>query len=274
MSRLCKAADVSRSGYYRYLKPDVDRTEEMELRDEIQKIAIKNPAYGYRRITAELGRRKRVVNRKRVLRIMREDNLLCLRRRSFVRTTNSDHRLPVHPNLAKELKVSGLNQLWVADITYIRLVNEFVYLAVILDSFSRRVIGWALGRTLESDLAVDALRMAINRGRVQTGLVHHSDRGSQYASRAYTDLLADRGIGISMSRRGNPYDNAKAESFMKTLKHEEVYRSEYRDIVDARRCIGRFIESVYNRNRLHSALGYLPPVEFEQSQMKSLVAQA
>jgi transposase InsO family protein len=157
VSRLCEAADVSRSGYYRFLKPAVDRNEEMELRDEIQKIAIKNPAYGYRRITAELGRRKRVVNRKRVLRIMREDNLLCLRRRSFVRTTNSDHKLPVYPNLAKELKVNGLNQLWIADITYIRLVNEFVYLAVILDSFSRRVIGWALGRTLESDLAVDAI---------------------------------------------------------------------------------------------------------------------
>ena len=277
MSRLCEAADVSRSGYYRFLKPEVDRTEEMELRDEIQKIAIQHPAYGYRRITAELGRRKRVVNRKRVLRIMREDNLLCLRRRSFVRTTNSDHKLPVYPNLAKELKVSGLNQLWVADITYIRLVNEFVYLAVILDSFSRRVIGWALGRTLESDLALYALRMAINRGRIEAGLVHHSDRGSQYASRVYTDLLADRGIGISMSRRGNPYDNAQAESFMKTLKYEEVYRSEYQDIGDARRCIRRFIESVYNRNRLHSALGYLPPVEFEQNvrlQSKALEAEA
>jgi len=277
VSRLCEAADVSRSGYYRFLKPEVDRTEEMELRDEIQKIAIQHPAYGYRRITAELGRRKRVVNRKRVLRIMREDNLLCLRRRSFVRTTNSDHKLPVYPNLAKELKVSGLNQLWVADITYIRLVNEFVYLAVILDSFSRRVIGWALGRTLESDLALYALRMAINRGRIEAGLVHHSDRGSQYASRVYTDLLADRGIGISMSRRGNPYDNAQAESFMKTLKYEEVYRSEYQDIGDARRCIRRFIESVYNRNRLHSALGYLPPVEFEQNvrlQSKALEAEA
>lgn len=246
----------------------------MELRDEIQKIAIQNPAYGYRRVTAELGRRKWVVNGKRVLRLMREDNLLCLRRRSFVRTTNSDHKLPVYANLAGKLTVSGLNQLWVADITYIRLQYEFVYLAVILDSFSRRVIGWSLSKTLESEVALDALRMAIRGGRVEPGLVHHSDRGSQYASRAYTDLLKDRGIQISMSRRGNPYDNAQAESFMKTLKYEEVYRSEYRDIGEARRCIRRFLESVYNRKRLHSALGYVPPVEFEQSQTKSMVAEA
>ena len=249
----------------------------MELRDAIQKIAVEMPAYGHRRITAELRRADWVVNRKRVLRLMREDNLLCLRRRAFVRTTNSDHKLPVYPNLAKELKVKGLNQLWVADITYIRLQYEFVYLSVILDAHSRRVIGWALGRTLEADLAVEALRMAIGRGRVESGLVHHSDRGTQYASRAYTELLTEHGIGISMSRPGNPYDNAKAESFMKTLKYEEVYRSEYRDFLDARRQIGQFIESVYNRKRLHSALGYLPPAEFERtlrSQVKSMVAEA
>lgn len=237
----------------------------MELRDAIQKIAVEMPAYGYRRITAELRRNDWVVNRKRVLRIMREDNLLCLRGRSFVRTTDSNHKLPVYPNLAKDLNVSGLNQLWVADITYIRLQCEFVYLAVILDAHSRRVIGWKLGKTLEADLAVDALKMAIRRGRVEPGLVHHSDRGVQYASIAYTDLLTEHGILISMSRRGNPYDNAQAESFMKTLKYEEVHRTEYRDFRDAHQQIGRFIESVYNQKRLHSALGYLPPAEFEQS---------
>ena len=237
----------------------------MELRDAIQKIAVEMPAYGYRRITAELRRDDWVVNRKRVLRVMREDNLLCVRGRSFVRTTDSNHKLPVYPNLAKDLKVSGLNQLWVADITYIRLQYEFVYLAVILDAHSRRVIGWSLGKTLEAELAVNALRMAIRRGRVEPGLVHHSDRGVQYASRAYTELLTEHGIGISMSRRGNPYDNAKAESFMKTLKYEEAYRTEYLDFRDAQQQIGRFIESVYNRKRLHSALGYLPPAEFEQS---------
>jgi len=237
----------------------------MELRDAIQRIALEKPTYGYRRITAQLRRAGRVVNSKRVLRMMREDNLLCLRRRSFVRTTDSDHGLPVYPNLAKGVVLTGINQLWVADITYIRLLCEFVYLAVILDAFSRRVVGWALGRTLEDNLTIAALELAISRGRVQSGLVHHSDRGSQYASRAYTDLLNRHDIQISMSRRGNPRDNAKAESFMKTLKYEEVYRAEYRDFQDALRRIRRFIESVYNRQRLHSALGYRSPVEFEQS---------
>lgn len=241
------------------------------MRDAIQKIALKMPAYGYRRVTAELRRQKLVVNHKRVLRLMRQDNLLCLRRRAFVRTTNSDHKLPIYPNLARQLVVSGLNQLWVADITYIRLRHEFVYLAVILDVFSRRVIGWALGRTLEANLAIDALRMALRRGRVKPGLVHHSDQGVQYASQAYTALLISRGIRISMSRKGNPYDNAKAESFMKTLKYEEVYRSEYRDLEDARRQIRHFIEAVYNRKRLHSALGYRSPVEFERLRLESEV---
>lgn len=268
---------MSRAGYYRFIKPAHPSAEEMELRDAIQKIALARPAYGYRRITAQLRRGGRVVNHKRVLRIMREDNLLCLRRRKFVVTTDSNHKLPVYPNLARDLKVTGLNQLWVADLTYIRLNFEFVYLAVILDAFSRKVIGWALGRTLEAVLTIDALKMAIRGGRVEPGLVHHSDRGSQYADADYTNLLKDHGIQISMSRRGNPYDNAQAESFMKTLKYEEVYRSEYQDLPDTRRQIGRFIESVYNRKRLHSALGYRSPVEFEQRlrlQMKVSQTQA
>ena len=276
MSRLCKAANVSRSSYYRSLKPRVDKTEEMKLRNAIQKIAINEPCLGYRNITEALRRKKWVVNHKRVLRIMRQDNLLVLRRRSFVVTTDSSHKLPIYPNLARGMEVTGLNQLWVADITYIRLLWEFVYLAVILDAFSRRVVGWALGRTLEAELAVGALRMAIRSGRVEPGLVHHSDRGIQYASEVYTSLLKEHNIQISMSRAGNPYDNAKAESFIKTLKYEEVYRSEYRDIDEARRSIRRFIESVYNRKRFHSSLGRLSPIEFENSirlPAKSLVLE-
>lgn len=263
MRRMCEAASVSRAGYYRFAeRQEYDR--DVEMRDVIQQIAVSRPSYGYRRVCAELKRRGHVVNSKRVRRIMRQDNLLCLRARSFVRTTDSEHQLPVYSNLAKDLILSGLNQLWAADITYIRLQHEFIYLAVILDVFSRRVIGWALGRTLEADLAIKALRMALRRGRVEPGLVHHSDRGVQYASRAYTELLTSHGILISMSRKGNPYDNANAESFIKTLKYEEVYRSEYRDLEDARREIRRFIEVVYNRKRLHSALGYRSPVEFER----------
>ena len=237
----------------------------MEIRDEMQKIAVESPAYGYRRITAELQQRGFAINHKRVLRMMREDNLLCVRRRSFVVTTDSRHNLPVYPNLAAQIVPTAINQLWVADITYIRLRTEFVYLAVVLDAFSRRVIGWALGRTLEAELAAAALRMALVERRPQPGLVHHSDRGVQYASQAYTELLKQHQAQISMSRKGNPYDNAACESFMKTLKYEEVYRTEYRDFREARSRIGEFLERVYNRKRLHSSLGYVPPAEFEQN---------
>jgi putative transposase len=204
------------------------------------------------------------VNHKRVRRLMREDNLLCLRRRRLVLTTDSDHQLGIYPNLARELVLTHLDQLWVADLTYIRLELEFVYWAVILDAFSRRAIGWALDRTLEAALTLSALRMALGRRQVNSGLVHHSDRGVQYACGEYTDLLKQHGIRISMSRRGNPYDNATAESFLKTLKYEEIYRSEYRDLLEARTQIHHFLEKVYNDKRLHSALGYLPPVEFER----------
>jgi putative transposase len=254
---------LSRAGFYRSRTPRQTSPVEMEVRDEMQKIAVESPAYGYRRITAELRHRGFAVNRKRVLRMMREDNLLCMRRRAFVVTTDSRHNLPVYANLARGVAPTAINQLWVADITYIRLRTEFVYLAVVLDAFSRRVVGWALGRTLEAELAVSALRMALLERKPQPGLVHHSDRGVQYASQSYTELLKQHQAQISMSRKGNPYDNAACESFMKTLKYEEVYRNEYRDFQEARASIGEFLECVYNQNRLHSALGYLPPAEFE-----------
>jgi putative transposase len=215
-------------------------------------------------MTVELKRRGWAVNHKRVYRLMREDNLLCLRKRRFVVTTDSDHGLPVYPNLARRMALTGLDQLWVADLTYIRLELEFVYLAVILDAFSRRVIGWALDRRLDTELTLQALRMALGRRRPVPGLVHHSDRGVQYASHDYTQLLQDYGIQISMSRKANPWDNAACESFIKTLKYEEVYRTEYRDLADAHAGIGIFLEKVYNQKRLHSALGYLPHAEFER----------
>ncbi|MFZ0774383.1 MAG: IS3 family transposase [Candidatus Sulfotelmatobacter sp.] len=265
MSALCAAAELSRASYYRSLRVPGPLPETLELRDQIQKIALRFPAYGYRRITAELGRRGYAVNHKRVLRWMRQDNLLCLRRKSFLRTTDSAHSFPVFPNLAATLTPTAVNQLWVADITYIRLRCEFVYLAVVLDAYSRRVVGWALGRTLEAELTLTALRMALATRHPVPGLVHHSDRGVQYACGAYTELLAQSGIRGSMSRTGNPYDNAYAESFIKTLKYEEVYRNDYADLAEALAGIGEFIEKVYNRQRLHSALGYRPPLEFERS---------
>jgi transposase InsO family protein len=254
---------LSRAGFYRWRMPRQATPVEMEVRDQMQRVALESPAYGYRRITHELQQQGFAVNHKRILRMMREDNLLCARRRGFVATTDSRHNLPVYPNLAREMQAAAINQLWVADITYIRLRTEFVYLAVVLDAFSRRVIGWALGRTLEAGLAVTALRMALLERQPPPGLVHHSDRGVQYASHDYTQMLKQHHATISMSRKGNPYDNAACESFMKTLKQEEVYRNEYRDFHDARTSIGEFLERVYNRTRLHSALGYVPPAKFE-----------
>ena len=263
MNALCQMTGLSRAGFYRWRIPRQATPVEMEIRDQMQKVALESSAYGYRRVTAELRRRGFDVNHKRVLRMMREDNLLCVRRRAFMVTTDSRHNLPIYPNLAGGMTPAAINQLWVADITYIRLRTEFIYLAVVLDAFSRRVIGWALGRTLEAELAVAALRMALNERQPAPGLVHHSDRGVQYASHDYTGMLKQHHAIISMSRKGNPYDNAACESFMKTLKYEEVYRNEYRDFSEARACIGEFLESVYNQKRLHSALGYLPPAEFE-----------
>jgi len=261
---MCTLAKVSRAGLYRFLRQgEPTSAAEVELRDAMQRLALEWPCYGWPRMTRELRRHGWVVNHKRVYRLMREDNLLCLRRRKFVVTTNSQHGLPVYPNLAADLELTGLDQLWVADITYIRLQWEFVYLAVILDAFSRRVLGWGLDRTLQDELTLTALRMALEQRQPGPGLVHHSDQGVQYASGDYTGLLRAHGIVISMSRKGNPYDNAVAESFIKTLKYEEVYRDEYRDLAEARVSIERFLEQVYNERRLHSALGYRPPAEFE-----------
>ena len=265
VERLCRLAEVSRAGFYRWRDAAPAEDRDLDLRDQIQRIALEWPCYGWRRVQAELRRRGWEANHKRVRRIMRQDNLLCLRRRKFVVTTDSNHRRPVYPNLSGELTLTGIDQLWVADITYIRLETEFVYLAVVLDAFSRRVIGWALDRTLEDDLAILALRMAIQRRSPMPGFVHHSDRGVQYASDDYTSLLTNHGARISMSRKGNPYDNAACESFLKTLKYEEVYRTEYRDLADAYLQIGEFLERVYNQQRLHSALGYVPPAEFEHN---------
>jgi putative transposase len=274
IDRMVKLGRVSRSGFYRFdenAEPGPD--SHMDLRDDIQRIALAWPSYGRPRITAELRRQGWTVNPKLVYRLMRQDNLLCVRKRKFVVTTDSNHTRKVYPNLARGMILTATDQLWRADITYIRLRDEFVFLAVILDAYSRRVIGWALDRTMEDSLTLTALRMALSRRVVEAGLVHHSDRGSQYASNDYTYLLQTNGIAISMSRKGNPWDNAACESFMKTLKYEEVLRNEYRDLADARASIREFLEKVYNQERLHSALGYLPPAEFERNQMDAAVRQ-
>ena len=267
VERMCRVAVVSRAGYYRSFQEHSPVEEEMLVRSTIQQIVVEHRRrYGYRRVWKELRDRGMVVNYKRVLRLMREDNLLAVQRKQFVVTTDSNHTLEIAVNLARRMKLTGVNQLWVADITYIQVWSEFVFLAVVLDAFSRKVVGWELSRSLSSGLALRALEKAIAERQPPPGLVHHSDRGSQYACREYVALLEKHQMVASMSRPGNPYDNARCERFMQTLKREEIYASAYRDMEHLRANLEDFIERYYNKKRLHSALGYLSPEKFEAIQ--------
>jgi transposase InsO family protein len=275
IEHMCRLVAVSRRGFYRSLKERQPAEEEMEVRSAIQQIALEHRRrYGYRRITAELHRRGMPINHKRVARIVREDNLLGVQPKRFVGTTNSSHKFEVYLNLARRMKLTGINQLWVADITYIRLKMEFVYLAVVLDGFSRRVVGWALDRTLAARLTIGALEQAIDNRCPQPGLVHHSDRGFQYACAEYVALIEKYGMVPSMSRPANPFDNASCESFIKTLKREEIYANKYEGLEHLRANITAFIEVYYNQQRLHSALGYRPPEEFEHQTQSSGQAES
>jgi putative transposase len=263
---MCYVSGVSRAGYYRHLEQSEPEEADMLVRTAIQQVVIEHRhRYGYRRVAAELRRQGMVVNHKRVLRIMQSDNLLALRTRKFILTTNSSHDYQVYLNLAARMTLTGINQLWVADITYIRLRAEFVFLAVVMDRFSRKVIGWALERTLAARVAVSALQQAIERRQPPEGVVHHSDQGIQYACEEYRTVIEAHQLVPSMSRPANPYDNAFCESFIKTLKQEEIYCNQYRDFDELSTHVEEFIENYYNRQRLHSALGYRTPEEIEQA---------
>ena len=252
------------SYYYRSVdKPLWERKRDADLQDRIEQLVCQFPGYGYRRVTKQLQREGMQVNHKKVLRIMRESSLLCAVKRSYKRTTNSQHPYPRYPNLIRDKTVSWMDQIWVADITYIRIATSFVYLAVILDSCSRKVIGYAISNRLDTDLALAALKMALAERHPAAGCIHHSDQGVQYASTEYIKELKDHGFLISMSRKGNPYDNAQAESFFKTLKYEEVNLWNYRTLDDVLSRVPYFIQEVYNTKRLHSSLGYVPPEEYE-----------
>jgi putative transposase len=261
--RMCELMGVSRASFYRQWEEQAPTEAEMGLRDAVQRIAVAHRFYGYRRVAVLVQREGYGVGAKKVRRLMREDNLLAVRRRKFVATTDSDHGFVVHPNLAEQLVVSDVNQLWVADITYVRLQAEFVYLAVVLDAFSRRAVGWALGRNLQTSLPLAALERAIHSREPQPGWVHHSDRGTQYASNEYVKRLESMGAVLSMSRPGRPWENGQCESFLKTLKQEEIDARPYQSMEELEEHVAEFIEQIYNKVRLHSALGYHSPEEFE-----------
>jgi putative transposase len=265
---MCELAQVSRASFYRGWEQKEPKEAEVALRDAVQKAALKQRGLGYRRIAA-LIQRDFCVGAEKVRRILKTDNLLAIRRRKFVTTTDSNHRFRVHPNLAESMELTGINQLWVADITYIRLRHEFVFLAVVLDAYSRKVIGWQLGRNLDTSLPLAALEAAIANRSPRPGLVHHSDRGTQYASNEYVQRLESWGAHISMSRPGRPWENGKCESFMKTLKREEVDARRYDSFAELHAHIDEFFDQIYNRVRLHSALGYRSPMEFEESLAKT-----
>jgi len=254
--------NLPRSTYYH--KPKNGSGDDQQLIARIEAIIEEFSGYGYRRVTRELHRRGDPSNSKKVLRIMRERGLIRKPRRRWTRTTNSNHPHRIYPNLVQNLAVTGPNQVWAADITYIGIQRGFVYLAVILDLFARRAVGNAVSANIDTTLCLEALQMAITRRNFPKGIIHHSDRGVQYASHEYVETLLKYGFRISMARKGNPYDNATAESFIKTLKTEEVYLWEYRTLADVKNRLPYFIEEVYNRKRLHSSIGYRPPVEFEE----------
>lgn len=267
LERVCQLLGVNRGSYYRYRTEPEAGPDDLALRDAIERVVLDMPGYGYRRVTKTLQREGWTVNHKRVLRVMREESLLCRLQRRWVRTTDSAHGLQVYPNLLKQAGwrlLTGVNQAWVADLTYIRLPGGFCYLAALLDAYSRKVVGWELSEEIDARLATAALQQALEARRPPPGWIHHSDQGVQYACRDYVEVLQAAEARISMSGKGRPRDNAQAESFMRTLKHEEVYLRDYQTVPEARQAIGRFITEVYNEKRLHSSLGYRPPSEFEQ----------